>query len=97
MKIELIINNEEKTFTAPFISARKLKETIKLSKKLQVVEKEGFDESIMDELVAYEVKLYGDAFTADELLDGYSGSEFFEKILSDINSVVGSFGTALKN
>lgn len=97
MKIELIINNEEKTFEAPFISTRKLKETLKLSNKLQGAMKEGISEEIMDELVDYEVTLYGNLFTADDLLDGYPSDKFFEKILSDIEVVIGNFGMALKN
>lgn len=93
MKITLRINKEEKTFTAPFVSARKLKETIKLSVKVQ----NGVGEELMDELIDYEVSLYGNQFTADELLDGYPSSGFFNKIFEDLENVIGEFNTSIKN
>ena len=93
MKITLKINNEDKTYVAPFISARKLKETLKLSNKVQ----NGFTEELMDELAEYEVGLYGNQFTSDDLLDGYPSNEFFNKVLEDIEVVIGDFNASVKN
>lgn len=93
MKIKLLIGNEEKTFTAPFVSARKLKETFSLSNKVQ----NGFDETIMDEIATYLVNIYGNQFTMDELYDGYPAHEIFNKAMEDIETVIVDFGDKVKN
>lgn len=93
MKINLIIDNKEKTFIAPFISTRRLKETLALSNKVQ----HGFDEKVLDELGIYLVNLYGKQFTLDDLLDGFPSSEFFNKALDDMQKVIGDFNLQIKN
>lgn len=93
MKITLKINEEDRQFTAPFVSTRKLKDTLKLSNKVNA----GFTEDILDELIDYEVSLYGNQFTAEEMLDGFAASDFFNKILEDMQTVLGNFNSAVKN
>lgn len=93
MKIKLIIDGQEKTFTAPFVSTRRLKETLSLSNKVQ----NGFDEKIMDEVGEYLVNIYGKQFTLDQLYDGFPASEFFSKALEDIQAVIGTFDEKVKN
>lgn len=93
MEIILKINNEDKKFIAPFVSTRRLKETLKLSEKVQ----EGFTLEIMDEVAEYEVSLYGNQFTVDDLLDGYPAENFFNKVLEDMENVVGQFNESVKN
>lgn len=93
MEITLKIDNKDKIFLAPFVSARKLKETLKLSEKIQ----EGFTVEIMDELAEFEVGLYGNQFTVDQLLDGYKADNFFNKVLEDLQSVMGNFNSSVKN
>lgn len=93
MKITLLIDGEEKTFTAPFISARKLKDTLALSKKVE----KGFTIETMDELGEYLVGVYGKQFTLDQLLDGFPANEFFGKALADMQNVVGNFDEKVKN
>jgi hypothetical protein len=93
MKITLKINEEDKQFTAPFINCRKLRDTLELSKKID----NGFTLEILDELTQFEVDLYGKQFTTDELLDGFPSGEFFEKVVQDMQKVLGNFNSAVKN
>lgn len=93
MKITLKINGEDKQFTAPFVSCRKLRDTLELSKKVE----NGFTLEILDELNQFEVDLYGKQFTTDELLDGFLAGEFFKKVVEDMQKVLGTFNSAVKN
>ena len=93
MEITLLINGEEKTFKAPFISARKLKEAFKLTEKAQ----EGLDLKMLDEVAKFMVSVYGNQFTEDELLDGFEASKFFEKVLEDLQSILSRFSEKTKN
>lgn len=94
MKIILKINNEDKTFTAPFVSARRLKDTIALKTKFA----NGIDEEKMiDEAATYLVNIYGKQFTIDELLDGFPASEFFTKAVEDMQKVTGDLDDSVKN
>lgn len=93
MEIVLKIDDKDTKFIAPFVSARKLKDTLKLSEQVQ----KGFTVEIMDELAEFEVGLYGDKFTIDELLDGYPAGKFFDKVLEDMQVVIGNFNTSVKN
>ncbi|EPY2274469.1 phage tail assembly chaperone G [Clostridium sporogenes] len=93
MEITLKIDDNDKIFIAPFVSTRKLKETLVLSKKVQ----NGFDEKVLDELGNYIVGLYGNQFTLDELLDGFPANKFFGKAIEDLQTVVGNFDDKVKN
>lgn len=93
MQIKLLIGGQEKTFTAPFVSTRRLKETLVLSNKVQ----NGFDEKVLDEVGEYLVNIYGKQFTLDELLDGFPANKFFEKALEDMQIVIGNFDEKIKN
>lgn len=94
MEIKLIIGNEEKTFKAPFISARKLRNTLVISEKVNT---EGFNVGLMDEVSEFLVEIYGYKFTSDELLDGYPSNKFFEKALEDMNYIIQGFDNSVKN
>ena len=94
MKINLILNNQEKTFEAPFVSARQLKNTLELSEK---VDKEGLTVEVIDKLCTFVVGIYGNQFTVDELLDGYPAQEFFMKALEDMQNIIHGFDKSVKN
>lgn len=94
MKIILNINDKDKTFIAPFIGARKLKETLALSTKVQ---KNEFDDKLFDELAEFLVSIYGNQFTFDELLDGYPSDQFFTKAFEDMAKITGDFEGKVKN
>lgn len=94
MDIVLNIDGKEKTFIAPFVSARRIKDALKLSQLLQQGE---INDETIDDLSRFEVDLYGKQFTLDDLLDGYPASDFLNKVITDIESVVGEFGESVKN
>lgn len=93
MEITLLINGEEKTFKAHFISARKLKEAFSLTEKAQ----EGLDRKFLDDTSKFMVDIYGNQFTEDELLDGYDATKFFEKVLKDLQYILAGFSEKTKN
>jgi len=93
MKITLIINGEEKTFTAPFISTRKLKKTLALSEKVN----NGFSVETIDEIAEYIADIYGNQFTQNDVLDGFPGNEFFNKALEDMEAIIEGFNNKVKN
>lgn len=92
--ITLQNGDREKKFVAPFVSARKLRQTIELSKSMEKASMEGED---IDKLAAYLVDLYGNQFTIDELLDGYPSQEFMLKAVEDMQKVIGDLEGKIKN
>lgn len=93
IKITLNIDEKEKTFAVPFIKARMLKRTLAISKEFD----KDFSEESLDKIVDYEVELYGNQFTSDELYDGYPSDKLFNKVLEDIDSVMGNMNSKLNN
>lgn len=93
MEITLLIDGKEKTFTAPFVSTRKLKDTLKLSEKVAA----GFTSEVVDETAEYMCDIYGHKFTSDELLDGYPAQKYFSKVLEDMSAIINGFNEAVKN
>jgi len=93
MEITLLIDGKEKTFTAPFISTRKLKDTLKLSEKVA----EGFTSEVVDETAEYMCDIYGKKFTVDNLLDGFPAQKYFNKVLEDMTAIINGFNEVVKN
>lgn len=93
MDISLIINGAEKKFSAPFIPARMLKETFKLSKELETKDP---DETMIDTMVNYIVKLFGKKFTDDQLLDGMASDQLIPTFTNCITQVTGQLNEKLE-
>lgn len=93
MQITLNIDNQERTFIAPFISTRKLRKAMALVKDLNG----DFNEETMDKLAEYLIEVYGNQFTLDQLYDGFPGNKFFKKAIDDITSITGEFEEKIKN
>lgn len=87
LKLTLVIGEGKKDFTAPFISARKLRATLSMQKKM---ESEGVGEGTIDEMAAYIVDIFGGKFTEDELLDGIAGDEFLPTFTRCVETVTGN-------
>lgn len=86
LKIDLVIDGESKTFLAPFISARILKNTIK-----QFGDSDAkTDEGTIDDMVNYIVDIFGKQFTYDQFLDGTSGDTLVPKFTECIQAVTGN-------
>ncbi|KNF06983.1 hypothetical protein CLPU_38c00030 [Gottschalkia purinilytica] len=94
LEITLRIDKKDKTFNQDFISARMLRKTLELSKE---VSKGELYEKEIDNIVKYLVELYGNQFTFDELYDGFPASELVDKVIKDMNKVVGKLDEKLED
>lgn len=95
MQIKLMIDGKEKTFTAPFVNTRRLKETIAL--KVDLTNKDISEGDKLDKATVYLVDVYGKQFTADELLDGFPANDFYDKAVHDMKVINGDLEDSVKN
>lgn len=86
LKLEVKIKKEDKIFTAPYVSARKMRKTMELSSKM---EENNFTEKDLDEMVAYMVDIFGNQFTADEFYDGIEANCMLDIVVNCISAVIG--------
>lgn len=93
MNLTLLINGKEKTFTAPFISARMFRRTIEITKQFNL---ENPDVDTVDAMVDYIVELFGKQFTRDELYDGLPARELVTTITRCVQEVSGQMTEATK-
>lgn len=84
MEITLMIDGNEKVFKAPFVSARRLREAFELKEKYNKL----LTANGIDELVDFEVEVYGKQFTRDQFYDGFPSDKVFEKVLSDMGCII---------
>lgn len=91
MQIMLKISGKDKTYTAGFISARMVRNTIAVSKDINFdnISPEG-----LDKLMDYIVELFGGQFTRDEIYDGLASKDLIPTITRCIDEVVGAVGEA---
>lgn len=94
MNITLKINGENKTFEAGFVTLKTLREAIVLVGKMETAE--GSME-ILDILIDFEVLIYGNQFTKEELEEGFLARDFFKKATEDMNQIMGDFNKSTKN
>ena len=95
MNIKLNIDGQEKTFKAGFISARMLRNTMKMYneiEKIDLTSPEG-----LDVIVDFEVDVYGKQFTRDQLYDGIGASELLDKITADMQLIMGQMNAKVEN
>ena len=93
MKLVLKINNIDKTFESPFISARKLRKTMEIGQKISSG-KIGVD--AIDDLLSYIVDIFGNQFTLDEAYDGLASNKIMSTTVECINEVTGKLGESLE-
>lgn len=84
---------EEKTFMPPFISARMLKDTIKLQDSVNTDEP---DDKMIDEIADYIVKIYSKQFTIDQLLDGIAADQLVQTFMDCVKEVCGKLGSKME-
>lgn len=87
MKINIRIEGNDKEFTPPFVSARMLKETIKMGK---IADANNPDEDMIDTMANYIVKLFGNQFTVDQLYDGIASDKLIPFFLECVKEVLGN-------
>ncbi|MCY7911018.1 hypothetical protein MOB65_19335 [Bacillus inaquosorum] len=93
MQITLLINGEEKVFSAPFIKGRMLREAIKLSKTSNF---DDLDVGDLDNLVDYVVRVYEGQFSIDDFYDGISSEKMISTISDTIQGVVGTVNAGVE-
>lgn len=86
MKITLNIQDQDKTFTVPFVSGRALRKTIEITKKTNFND---VDVDTLDTLVDYVVDIFKGQFTRDEFYDGVEANQLLNTIVGCINEIVG--------
>lgn len=86
MDIKLLIDGKEKTFVSDFISARMLRRTLEISKKVNFNDMKAEE---LDTMVDFIVELFKDKFTRDDVYDGLSSNELIPTITRCITEVVG--------
>nr|WP_302599769.1 hypothetical protein [uncultured Cellulosilyticum sp.] len=84
MQIKLMINGEERTFVAPFLSGKLYKDFFEMQRKLQ----EPKDPSVMNTMIDFVCRVYGNQFTIDQYWEGVP----LNKVLSEIVRTVNELG-----
>lgn len=92
MKLTLLIDGKEKTFTQNFISGRMFRRTLEISKKFQDGQ---IDVETLDIAVDYVVDLFGGQFSRDEFYDGIEAGKLIPTVVDCVNQVVGKATEAI--
>src|SRR5690606_41737778 len=91
VELTLKMGNKERTFTAPFISARMLRRTIEIG---QQVDQRNIKPEAVDRMVDYIVELFGKQFTRDAVYDGLEARKWIPTIMAWIREVTGQLNEA---
>ncbi len=91
MKLKLTIDGKERIFAAGFISARMLRKTIELSKKINF---QDISADELDIMVGFLTELYSKQFSIDDVYDGLKASELVPTLIQSIQEVVGEVNEA---
>lgn len=67
MKLELMIDGEQKIFTTPFVSARSFRKLLEYD---QTIDYEDMEVDDYDELIGFTCDVFGNQFTVDNFWDG---------------------------
>ena len=98
MQITLKIEDNDKTFVNDFVSARLLRDALKLNDDTAQKQNEGTHTVTdqLDDLAEIVVKAFNHQFTLDELWDGVSLEQFQSELMRVFNEILGLGGYALK-
>lgn len=88
LKIKLVIDEEEKVFTAPFIRARMYRRALELMKEYDLETNMSLE--ALDALVEFTAEVFGNKFTDEQLYDGFPGPELNDKLIEVIQAVTGT-------
>ncbi len=91
VELTLKMGDKERTFTAPFISARMLRRTIEIG---QQVDQSNIKPEDVDRMVDYIVELFGKQFTRDDVYDGLEARKLIPTIMACIQEVTGQLSEA---
>ncbi len=79
MKLILLVNGEERIFTAPFVPARAYRKLLEYDK---VIDYTNMDVDDYDEIIGFTCNVFGNQFTIDEFWDGLPSDELNETLLN---------------
>lgn len=98
MQITLKIDGKDKTFVNDFVSARLLRDALKLNENTAQQQHEGILSVTrqLDELAELVVKAFNNQFTLDQLWDGISIDKFQPELTRVFNEILGVGGYELK-
>ena len=88
MNITLNIDGKEKTFSAPFVKARILKNYLKLQKDNNLDDIR--DPDTLDKIINLMVDAYNGQFTVDEVWDGIESKKLIKTLLEFISDITGN-------
>jgi|SRR5699024_9893211 len=71
-----------------FVKGSMVKKAISLGVKLEK-STESISSEVVDELAAFAVELYGNKFTAEELIDGIDAKDLMNELMGILTSVMG--------
>lgn len=91
MKIALVMGEEKKTFTVPFVKARMLRKAAELAEQMEDKD-EGTGATMRkaEAMIDFVVELFNGQFTADDIWDGLSTDELFPELTRCFNEVMGT-------
>jgi hypothetical protein len=89
MKITILINDQEQTFTTPFIAARMFRRALEL---LKTYDLNDLNVEALDALVDFCVEVFREKFTRDQFYDGIAADKFTDTLLDIIYKVAGIVG-----
>ena len=91
LEIKLLFDGKEKTFVSDFISARMLRRTLEISKKVNFNDMAPEE---LDTMVDFIVEIFKNKFTRDDVYDGIASKELIPTITKCINEIVGEVALA---
>lgn len=78
MKLELVIDGENKIFTTPFVSGRAYRKLLEYDKTIDYTD---MDTDDYDELIGFTCDVFGKQFTIDNFWDGVPSHEVVSTLL----------------
>lgn len=90
--INIVLRKEGKDvkYEQDFIPVAMLKKGIKVQELFNNIGSNGLSEKEIDSIIKFEVELYGNQFTAEELENGFRANKIVSKVISDLNVVFGN-------
>lgn len=87
MQISLFINGEKKTYSTSFLSGELYKDFFDIQRKLQMVLQGDASPKIMDIMVDFVCRTYGNQFTIDQYWKGVPLNKVLSEIVRTINEI----------
>lgn len=94
MRISLLIDGKEKTFTVPFVKGRMFRRVIEINKNYNLND---VDVETLDTLVEFVIECFNNQFTMDDFYDGIAADKLIDTVLDIFEKVAGVAGKSDPN